>query len=109
MDIETIRTLTPLEPLPSRVYFVCRHLDRWADVLRGDDQVPESLDADPDRVVTHEDITEREQANEGLRRERERETKGAPYTRKRPFVARGTKSLGPGQQGLRGGGEQPRR
>ncbi|MFN8051603.1 MAG: glycosyltransferase [Acidimicrobiales bacterium] len=57
MDIETIRTLTPLEPLPSRVYFVCRHLDRWADVLRGDDQVPESLDADPDRVVTHEDMT----------------------------------------------------
>ena len=57
MDIETIRALPALEPLPSRVYFVCRSLDRWADVLRGDDQMPESLDAQPDRVVTHEDMT----------------------------------------------------
>lgn len=57
MDIEKIRTLSALEPLPSRVYFVCRALGRWADVLRGDDQVPAALDADPDRVVTHEDMT----------------------------------------------------
>jgi hypothetical protein len=57
MDIETIRALPPLEPLPSRVYFVVRHLNRWADVLRGDDQVPLALDDEPDRVVTHEDLT----------------------------------------------------
>lgn len=57
MDIETIRTLSPLEPLPSRVYFVCTAIDRWPDVLRGDDQVPEALDGEPDRVVTHEDMT----------------------------------------------------
>ena len=35
MDIEQIRSLTPLEPLPSRVYFVCKALGRWADVLEG--------------------------------------------------------------------------
>lgn len=57
MDIEQIRSLTPLEPLPSRVYFVCKALGRWADVLRGDDQTPVALDAEPDRVVTHEDMT----------------------------------------------------
>ncbi len=62
MDIQTIRTLTPLEPLPSRVVFVCKHLDRWSDVLppgggAGDQAVPAALDDDPDRVVTHEDMT----------------------------------------------------
>lgn len=57
MDIERIRSLAPLPPLPARVYFVCRHLDRWPDVVRGDDQVPEPLDDQHDRVVTHEDMT----------------------------------------------------
>jgi len=57
MDIEQIRTVQPLPPLPARVYFVCKNLGRWADVLRGDDQIPDALDADPDRVVTHEDMT----------------------------------------------------
>lgn len=57
MDTDTIRRLTPLPALPSRVYFVCKALGRWADVLRGDAQVPESLDDQPDRVVTHEDMT----------------------------------------------------
>lgn len=57
MDISTIRSLPPLAPLPQRVYFVCKALGRWADVLRGDDQVPVALDDEPDRVVTHEDMT----------------------------------------------------
>ena len=57
MDVSTIRSLTALPPLPQRVYFVCRNLGRWADVLRGDDQMPVALDDEPDRVVTHEDMT----------------------------------------------------
>jgi len=57
VDIETIRSIGPLPPLPSRVYFVCKAAGRWADVPRGDDQIPEALDSDPDRVVTHEDMT----------------------------------------------------
>lgn len=57
MDIERIRAIAPLDPLPARVYFVCRKLDAWADVLRGDHQVPDALDDEPDRVVTHEDMT----------------------------------------------------
>ncbi len=57
MQTEDIRTLAPLGPLPQRVYFVCKALSRWADVLRGDDQTPLALDGEPDRVVTHEDMT----------------------------------------------------
>ena len=57
MDATAIRSLSSVEPLPARVYFVCRNLGRWADVLRGDDQMPVALDAEPDRVVTHEDMT----------------------------------------------------
>ena len=57
MDIEAIRSLPQLAPLPSRVNFVVRHLDRWPDVLRGEGEVPVALDDEPDRVVTHEDLT----------------------------------------------------
>jgi hypothetical protein len=51
-----LRELPQLPPLPVPVSFVLGHPERWPELFEDPEQAPESLDQQPDRVLTHEDM-----------------------------------------------------